>query len=200
MLRPPQRVPVALRIELLDITPMIWRRIVVANQWTFASLHNYLQWVLGWQDSHAHEFRVGEHCIAPEWWIAEIQGDDRFKSYQDERRASIASVIREVGVGGELTYHYDMGDDWVHRIIVEPLPRRWEELELRTPLCVAGENACPPEDVGGPGGYEHFLECVRDEKNPEHLDMLRWVGGVFDPKGFDLNRLNREWRPGRRRG
>lgn len=29
--------------------------------------------------------------------------------------------------------------------------------------------------------------------------MLRWVGGVFDPKGFDLNRLNRDWRPGRRR-
>ena len=24
--------------------------------------------------------------------------------------------------------------------------------------------------------------------------MVRWVGGVFDPKGFDLNRLNRDFR------
>jgi hypothetical protein len=24
--------------------------------------------------------------------------------------------------------------------------------------------------------------------------MVRWIGGVFDPKGFDLNRLNRDWK------
>jgi len=48
-------------------------------------------------------------------------------------------------------------------------------------------------------GYQRFLECLADSSNEEHVDMLRWVGGVFDPKGFDLNRLNRDWRPGRRR-
>lgn len=196
---PPKSQPIALRVELLNIEPLIWRRIVVSNQWTLAALHNYLQWVMGWQDSHAHEFRVGDHCIAPDWWIAEIRLGDRFKSYQDERRASVAAVVRELGVRGEFTYHYDMGDDWIHRIIIEPVLPKWTDLELRTPLCIAGENACPPEDVGGPHGYQHFLECIRGENSPEHEDMLRWVGGVFDPKGFDLNRLNRDWRPGRRR-
>jgi hypothetical protein len=29
--------------------------------------------------------------------------------------------------------------------------------------------------------------------------MIRWIGGVFDPKGFDLNRLNREWKGAKRR-
>ena len=57
-----------------------------------------------------------------------------------------------------------------------------------------GENACPPEDVGGPHGYEHFLACVTDPNSDEHIDARRWVGGVFDPAGFDLNRVNR--RPG----
>lgn len=28
--------------------------------------------------------------------------------------------------------------------------------------------------------------------------MARWIGGVFDPKGFDLNRINREWKGARR--
>ncbi len=44
----PQRAQsVALRIELLDVAPMIWRRVLVSNQSTLASLHNYLQWVMG---------------------------------------------------------------------------------------------------------------------------------------------------------
>lgn len=192
--------PIALRIELLDIEPMIWRRIFVSNVWTFATLHNYLQWVMGWQDSHPHEFRIADHCIAPDWWIAEISGDHRFKTYEDEKRSPIAGVVRELGIGGELTYHYDMGDDWVHRIVIESPPPRWIDLELRSPQCLAGENACPPEDVGGPDGYQHFLECLADASNKEHADMLEWIGGAFDPKGFDLNRLNRDWKPGKRGG
>ena len=59
------------------------------------ALHNYLQWVLGWQDSHAHEFRVGERCIGPDWWIQEIELDGGAQSYQDERRVSIAAVVRD---------------------------------------------------------------------------------------------------------
>jgi hypothetical protein len=160
-------------VELLNIEPLIWRRIVVSNQWTFAALHNYLQWVMGWQDSHAHEFRVGDQCIAPDWWIQEVGMDRDAASYKDERRTSIAAVVRELGVGGEFEYHYDMGDGWEHRIVIEPAPPRWADLDLRPPLCVAGENACPPEDVGGPDGYQRFLECLADSSNEEHVDMLR---------------------------
>lgn len=197
---PAKSEPIALRIELQGVAPLIWRRIIVSNQWTFAALHNYMQWVMGWQDAHAHEFRVGDRCIAPNWWIQEIEQDGGAKSYQDEPSVSIAAVVRELSVGGEFEYRYDMGDDWVHRIVIETTPALWSELELRNPACVAGENACPPEDVGGSHGYKHFLECIADRAHPEYADTLRWTGGVFDPKGFDLNRLNRDWRPGRRGG
>ncbi len=182
----------------MEIEPLIWRRIVVSNQWTFAALHNYLQWVMSWQDSHAHEFRLGDRWIAPDWWIHEVGFDRDVTSSTDERRISIAAVARELGIGGEFEYHYDMGDGWVHRIVIEAVPEFWLDADLRVPGCTAGENACPPEDVGGPHGYQHFLECIANRAHPEHSDMLRWVGGVFDPKGFDLNRLNRDWRPGRR--
>src|SRR5665213_310843 len=53
---PPTPKTVALRIELLEVVPLVWRRVLVADHWTLASLHHYLQWALGWTDSHAHEF------------------------------------------------------------------------------------------------------------------------------------------------
>ena len=109
---PPKPRPVALRIELQEVTPLVWRRVLVPNQWTLASLHHYLQWVMGWTDSHAHEFVIGENVVAPEWWIREISGDDDAREYRDERRVSVAALVAELGTRGEFEYHYDMGDGW----------------------------------------------------------------------------------------
>ncbi len=53
--------------------------------------------------------------------------------------------------------------------------------------------------MGGPHGYTLFLEIMGDRDHEQHEDMVRWIGGVFDPKGFDLNRLNREWRGAKKR-
>jgi hypothetical protein len=198
--KPSKPIPVALRVELENVSPLVWRRIIVSNQWTLSSLHNYLQWVFGWQDTHAHEFVAGDVCIAPEWWIAEARADRRDVTFHDEKRVSIAAIVKDRGIGGTFDYLYDMGDDWTHRIVIEQTPAEWAALELEMPMCTAGENACPPDDVGGPHGYQHFIECISNPKSAERADMLRWVGGVFDPKGFDLNRLNRDWRTKRRRG
>jgi pRiA4b ORF-3-like protein len=196
---PPKPQPVGLRIELKDVKPLVWRRIVVSNQWTFASLHNYVQWVMGWQDSHAHEFHIGSRVVAPQWWIREMEFDRETTHCVDERRISVAAVASEVGVGGVFEYHYDMGDGWEHRLIVEAPPTGWADHDFALPACTAGENACPPEDVGGPHGYERFLACLADPSSGEHIDTRRWVGGVFDPAGFDLNRVNRHWSRTRRR-
>jgi len=105
-----------------------------------------------------------------------------------------AAISEELG----RTIDYDMGDGWIHRIVIEAVPEFWFDADLRVPICTAGENTCPPEDVGGPHGYQHFRECIANRAHPEHSEWIRWIGGVFDPKGFDLNRLNRDWRPGRR--
>jgi Plasmid pRiA4b ORF-3-like protein len=196
---PPRPKAIALRIELLDVTPLVWRRVLVPNQWTLTSLHRYLQWVMGWTDSHAHEFQVGEDVVAPDWWIREIGGDTDARHYRDERRVSVAAVVSELGAGGEFEYRYDMGDGWQHRLVVERPPRLAETQDLSLPVCLAGENACPPEDVGGPHGYAEFLEMLGDPAHEQHEDMVRWIGGVFDPKGFDLNRLNREFGAKKRR-
>jgi hypothetical protein len=191
---PPRPRPVALRIELQDVVPLVWRRVLVSNQWTLASLHRYLQWVMGWTDSHAHEFEVGGGVVAPDWWIHEVGLDADTRQYRDERRVSVAAVVSELGARGEFEYRYDMGDGWRHRIVIESPPQTWKDEELPLPICVAGENACPPEDVGGPHGHAEFLSIVGDRGHAEHVAMTRWIGGAFDAKGFDLNRVNRDWK------
>jgi hypothetical protein len=55
---------------------------------------------------------------------------------------------------------------------------------------MAGENACPPDDIGGPGGYEEFLDALKDPSHPEHLQYLEWIGGSFDPALFDVTEAN----------
>jgi hypothetical protein len=195
---PPSPQPIALRIELLGVAPLVWRRVLVSNQWTLASLHGYLQWVMGWTDSHAHEFQIGAGIVSPDWWIREADFDTETLEYRDERRVSVAAVVAELGGAGEFEYRYDMGDGWQHRLVIESLPRLAETQDLSLPVCLAGENACPPEDVGGPGGYERLLEILADPAHEQHRDMVSWIGGVFDPKGFDLNRLNRDFRARKR--
>ena len=189
----PRPRPIALRVELQGVAPLVWRRILASNQWTLASLYNYLQWVMGWNDTHAHQYHVGTGMVAPAWWIEEVGTDRDATQWRDERRVSVAAVVAEVGADGSFDYRYYMGDDWHLRIVVEPMPAR---MAADIPLlrCIAGENACPPDDVGGPHGYELLLEAMADRDHEQHDDMVRWIGGVFDPKGFDLNRLNREWK------
>ena len=96
----------------------------------------------------------------------------------------------------EFIYEYDFGDSWRHQITVTPIAK--PRTDWSYPLCVAGAGAAPPEDVGGVSGYEEFLSAIKDPKHEEHDRMLEWVGGAFDPAGFDLNEINRTLRIGPR--
>lgn len=185
---------VVLRIELCDIEPLIWRRIVVPTSWPMSTLHQYVQWVMGSQDTHAHEFRIGDQIVAPDWWIEELSLDRDTGNDRNERRVKVATVVSEAAPAGEFEYAYDMGDGWRNRLVVETDSGATARQFDRLPLCTAGENACPPDDVGGPHGYARFLAALADPEVEDHATMVGWIGGVFDPRGFDLNRLNREWR------
>lgn len=86
------------------------------------------------------------------------------------------------------TYLYDFGDSWEHEITVEDILAP-KDGGLRI-VCTAGENACPPEDVGGEGGYASFLEASANPQHERHAEMLDWIGYPFDPRAFDLNAVN----------
>ena len=56
-----------LNITLLEIEPSIWRRIQVPSTTLLCCLHDALQVVMGWTDSHLHQFeRDGKYWGDPE--------------------------------------------------------------------------------------------------------------------------------------
>lgn len=55
------RVPaVEVRVELRDISPPVWRRLVLPGHWSLAVVHDAIQVTFGWYDDHLHVFEVGE--------------------------------------------------------------------------------------------------------------------------------------------
>ncbi len=168
-----------LRIELLGIDPRVWRRVVVPETITLPKLDRVIQASVGWTNSHLHEFVIcGVRYGAPDPEFA------RELAHIDEKRVELKDAL---GPNARcFDYVYDFGDDWRHVVLVED-PNAFVT-EIR---CIAGENACPPEDVGGPPGYAHFLDAVADRKHENHREMLDWVGGAFDVGKFDIAAVNR---------
>jgi len=184
----PQRV-YQLRIELLEIEPVIWRNILVPDTLTLAKLDRVVQAAMGWTNSHLHAWKIADR----RYGMPELDWDAP-ADLLDERKVTLASVLS--GNIEVLFYDYDFGDGWAHKITVEkrlnadPERNSW-------PMCIAGANACPPEDVGGVHGYLEFVHAMRDATHPDHLQNWRWNGGPFDPFGFSLNDTNRAIRKAR---
>lgn len=106
---------------------------------------------MGWTDSHLHDFELPSTDAGPPTWIGMpgFEGDDDREIHveHDER---LDFWIHHAGE--RFFYNYDYGDDWRHEIMVEAIEPA--ATGTRYPRCLAGERACPPEDVGGPRGYE----------------------------------------------
>jgi hypothetical protein len=170
-----------LRIALADSEPLIWRQLLVSGAVTLATLNVIFQHAMGWRGSHRHEFVIGDTRYG--------QPDpDHPETVPviDEQTVTLSGLVK---VGEHFSYLYDFGDDWQHDITVEALLPA--DVTSVTPLCIAGANACPPEDVGGIPGYVDFLDILGDPSHDEHQETLEWCGGGFDPAVFDQAETNR---------
>jgi len=49
-----------IKVTLLGTNPSIWRRLLVPADLTLEQLHHILQLAMGWEDSHLHDFRIGQ--------------------------------------------------------------------------------------------------------------------------------------------
>ena len=103
----------------------------------------------------------------------------------DELGAPLGAVLKH---GSSFQYCYDFGDDWQHDIMVEAVTANGQAASE----CLSGARACPPEDCGGPPGYENLLAALASPKHPEHREMREWVGKRFDPEKLDLVAVNKK--------
>jgi hypothetical protein len=179
-----------IKVMLKDFKPSIWRRIQVRSDATLGELHAIIQMVMGWTNSHLHHFIVGKRpnilFIGPrDPYEGDVlsDGDDE----ADEDKIMIYEVLR--AANSKIVYEYDFGDSWEHEVVLEKIGEAEEGVHY--PRCLAGENACPPEDVGGVWGYAHFLKAIVDPRHEEHESSLEWVGGDFDPHEFNLDAVNK---------
>ena len=168
-----------IKITLRHFSPPIWRRFLAPSDMTLAQLHDLLQIVMGWTDSHLHQFDIG----GIQYGVPAI---DDYMPTQDERKVRLQQIVP--GEKFKFRYEYDFGDSWDHDVVIEKvLP---PDPDQQLPVCIKGKRACPPEDVGGVWGYAHFLEAIHDVNHPEHEDMQAWVGDEFDPETFDIDEVN----------
>jgi hypothetical protein len=167
-----------LRITLEEIRPVIWRRLLVPGSVRLSRLHDMFQAAMGWTDSHLHQFRVDGTLYG-------MQIDDYPEEELDE---TAFTVIGALGKVRRFLYDYDFGDNWNHEVVVEEITS-WAQ-GLKHAVCLDGQRACPPEDVGGPPGYEEFLQVLADPDHDEYEQYMTWSGGNFDPEAFSLAATN----------
>jgi hypothetical protein len=166
-----------LKITLKDIRPPIWRRVLVADC-SLAKLHEVIQAAMGWEDYHLYDFEAGGDRYSDPRGMDDLDMEDAGRV----KLSQIAPMEK-----AKLRYTYDFGDNWQHEVLVEKiLP---PEEGQTYPVCIAGERACPPEDVGGPWDYMEFAEAIRDPEHERYEEFLEWRG-EFDPEAFDLDAVN----------
>ncbi|RST47799.1 plasmid pRiA4b ORF-3 family protein [Variovorax sp. MHTC-1] len=170
-----------LHVELEGVHPKVWRRLLVPITIKLPLLHVMLLWSTGWDGGHLHEFVFGDANygpVEPTWELPD--------GVLNEEKVTLKAAL---GARKTFVYVYDYGDNWRHRVKVEKIIALDAPISLA--VCIAGENACPPEDVGGAPGYEEFLAALADPNDPEHEDLKEWIGGSFDPTAFDIAEVNK---------
>jgi hypothetical protein len=167
-----------LRISLKDYVPVIWRRLLVPGGITLAKLHLMIQATMGWEGYHLRCFEID----GVRYGITDP--DDEMMDIDDET-VRMADVI---GPRSRFDYEYDFGDSWHHEVVVEAMTRI--DLVLKFGVCLDGQRACPPEDVGGVHMFAAVLAAVRDPEHAESPEYLEWLPPDFDPDLFDLAAVN----------
>ncbi len=143
-----------------------------------AKLSPILLAAMGWNNSHLHVFSIGDKRIG-------MCFDDYPEGEIDEKGMTVLQALREER---RFVFEYDFGDRWEHDVVVEDLTRSY--FALKFGVCLDGENACPPDDVGGTYGYTEFLEAVTNPEHEEYDRMVEWADGPFDPTEFELANAN----------
>ena len=167
-----------LKIQLRNITkPPVWRRVLIPSDITFHELHYIIQAAFGWYNEHLFKFQ--HRPYDREWTVEVPEKDEDFNSMKgffglgflvpelkDARSTKVGDFLKSKHLD-KFVYIYDFGDDWIHDITIEETS---SGMALLYPRCTGGKGACPPEDCGGPWGYQAMKES----------------GEADDPKYFDL--------------
>ena len=179
-----------IKIALMGISPMIWRRLLIPCGSTISDLHYIFQIAMGWSDEHLHQFRIH----GKRYGIAKIGGISFSDDPDAVRLTDLGLRIKE-----RFYYEYDFTDGWQHEVRVEAILA--PDIHRHYPVCIDGRRACPPEDCGGPLRFmmqrqqfsavhilTHLADIIGTGDDPEDhyqefLELKYWLTAeLFDRK------------------
>ena len=115
-----------LKVRLLGISPMVWRRVLVPESVSLRGLHGVVQLAMGWEGIHLFEFAVrGVRYVGPD--LCGASTDVPLAEFRFRRNA-------------RFRYVYDMFCEWGHELRVEE--RLPADAGKRYPRCIGGAGAC----------------------------------------------------------
>ena len=99
-----------LHIALREISPAIWRRVLVRSDSTIEDLHYTIQLAVGWIDKHLNCFTIH----GKDYGVYHIGGMGFANDPRTVRLADFCFRPKE-----RFLYEYDFGDEWQHDIRLE---------------------------------------------------------------------------------
>jgi hypothetical protein len=131
-----------LRVVIAGISPVIWRRLLVAADTTIAGLHTILQTVFGWSGEHLHRLVIHGAEYGTSYAGAE--------GFRDDARAV---RLEDLGlrVGERFSYEYNYFAAWTCELRLEQIQPG--EPGRVYPRCIGGRRAGPPEEWDGPWAF-----------------------------------------------
>lgn len=136
----------AIRIDLRGTR----REIAVPSDMTFNDLHRLIQYAMCWNDAHLHEFDIPNRRIVIT--DPEFETDD-----YDEKVVSEYDALISEYVGQRISYVYDFGDWWDHRITIEECDDLESDVAVMT-VCKGGPFI---EDSGGENEEWSKKDCEK---------------------------------------
>ncbi len=181
---------VQFKVVLNNTKPEVWRRLQILEAASLRSLHYAIQDVFWWKGYHSYFFKINNDEYSDPEFDTECVG------WLDDSKIKVGTIANTFP---EFEFIYDFGDWWSHKIVFEKFVDADEKEKY--PVCLAGENSAPPEDCGGPHGFQEFKEAVKNRKHERHQELMEWFAETnfnceFTVDKFDLDLTN--FRIGRR--
>ena len=109
---PPSKRLYQFKITLLNVDPVIWRRIQIKDC-SVDKLHACIQTAMGWTNSHLHQFELqGIVCGDPELLC---EDGDCFVG-TNSLKTMVSDIVPQSGARFRFSYEYDFGDRWEHEV------------------------------------------------------------------------------------
>ncbi|WP_134772962.1 plasmid pRiA4b ORF-3 family protein [Ornithinimicrobium flavum] len=185
---PEETSALTVRVDVDDLRPAVWRRLVLRGDLLLDELHAVLQAAFGWQDHHLHKFWPGpqKRIWRGPSFLTEFDLSEGEEGVP-ESEVQLDQLLR--AKGDRLFYTYDFGDDWTCTLRLEAVGPLDDDAPQA--VCTGGRMAGPLEDCGGVPGHQELVEAYLADPSLRTLDRERrdWVPTGWDPTAFDLEEV-----------